>query len=286
MWPSSNGIVDAAAGEGRQAGHRVGREALLALLAVRHDGGAGRLEAPERVGDGVVVQGVELLGRDRPGGGRLHAVDERLGSGDAADGFGGECHGGMLVDRSRAAGSQVRATVVPHTGADSPHDTTGEVHMARDEERLERSQEEPIVGGLPDVPGILTALRLTPELGVHLRGLADELLVNDFAGRHDQPRRAGDARDRRLRGERLLLLHGLARGVRDRAARDERRRRSCVPLVDVIKLGSSEGSTPRCRRCSTSRGPCGGEPRDLTADGRRRRRTPPARPTPTSSSRS
>ena len=45
-----------------------------------------------------------------------------------------------------------------------------------------RSQEEPIVGGLPDVPGILTALRLTPELGVHLRGLADELLVNDFAG--------------------------------------------------------------------------------------------------------
>ena len=25
--------------------------------------------------------------------------------------------------------------------------------MARDEERLTRSQEEPIVGGLPDVPG-------------------------------------------------------------------------------------------------------------------------------------
>ena len=54
--------------------------------------------------------------------------------------------------------------------------------MARDDERLTRSQEEPIVGGLPDVPGILTALRLTPELGIHLRGLADELLVNDFAG--------------------------------------------------------------------------------------------------------
>ena len=54
--------------------------------------------------------------------------------------------------------------------------------MARDEERLERSQEEPIVGGLPDVPGILTAIRLTPGLGVHLRGLADELLVNDFPG--------------------------------------------------------------------------------------------------------
>ena len=54
--------------------------------------------------------------------------------------------------------------------------------MTRDSERLVRSQEEPIVGGLPDAPGILTALRLTPELGVHLRGLADELLVNDFPG--------------------------------------------------------------------------------------------------------
>ncbi|MFI5293388.1 MAG: carboxymuconolactone decarboxylase family protein [Candidatus Limnocylindrales bacterium] len=54
--------------------------------------------------------------------------------------------------------------------------------MARDDERLERSHEDPIVGSLPDLPGILTALELTPELGIHLRGLADELLVNDFAG--------------------------------------------------------------------------------------------------------
>jgi uncharacterized peroxidase-related enzyme len=54
--------------------------------------------------------------------------------------------------------------------------------MARDEERLLRSQQEPIVGGLPDVPGIGAAMRLTPGLGIHLRGLADELLVNDFPG--------------------------------------------------------------------------------------------------------
>jgi uncharacterized peroxidase-related enzyme len=52
--------------------------------------------------------------------------------------------------------------------------------MARDEERLRRADEQPIVGGLPDAPGIVAALELTPELGVHLRGLADELLVNDF----------------------------------------------------------------------------------------------------------
>jgi uncharacterized peroxidase-related enzyme len=54
--------------------------------------------------------------------------------------------------------------------------------MARDEERKARSSEAPIVGGLPDVPGIVVAMRLTPGLAVHLRGLADELLVNDFPG--------------------------------------------------------------------------------------------------------
>jgi uncharacterized peroxidase-related enzyme len=54
--------------------------------------------------------------------------------------------------------------------------------MARDNERRERALEEPIVGGIPDVPGIGAAMRLTPLLGVHLRGLADQLLVNDFPG--------------------------------------------------------------------------------------------------------
>jgi AhpD family alkylhydroperoxidase len=54
--------------------------------------------------------------------------------------------------------------------------------MARDAERLVRSGEDPIVGGLPDFPGILAAIRLTPGLAQHLRGLADELLVKDFPG--------------------------------------------------------------------------------------------------------
>lgn len=61
--------------------------------------------------------------------------------------------------------------------------------MARDDERMARAQQAPIVGGLPDVPGIGAAMRLTPGLGTHLRGLADELLVNDFPGatiRRDQ----------------------------------------------------------------------------------------------------
>ncbi|HYL41108.1 MAG TPA: carboxymuconolactone decarboxylase family protein [Candidatus Binatus sp.] len=54
--------------------------------------------------------------------------------------------------------------------------------MARDDERLNRASQAPIVGGLPDAPGISAAMRLTPGLGMHLRGLADELLVNDFPG--------------------------------------------------------------------------------------------------------
>ena len=54
--------------------------------------------------------------------------------------------------------------------------------MTRDDERLRRATQAPIVGGLPDVPGIGAAMALTPDLGVHLRGLADQVLVNDFPG--------------------------------------------------------------------------------------------------------
>ncbi len=54
--------------------------------------------------------------------------------------------------------------------------------MTRDNERRARAAESPIVGSLPDVPGIVVAMRLAPALEVHLRGLADALLVNDFPG--------------------------------------------------------------------------------------------------------
>jgi uncharacterized peroxidase-related enzyme len=112
--------------------------------------------------------------------------------------------------------------------------------MSRDEERVQRSQEEPIVGGLPDVPGILAAIRLTPGLGVHLRGLADELLVNDFPGATIN------------RAEREMLAtavsaandcfycmdsHGaFASAVLERSGTPE-----MLPLIDGIKAGSSEG---------------------------------------------
>ncbi len=54
--------------------------------------------------------------------------------------------------------------------------------MARDDERRIRAAQQPIVSGLPDVPGIGVAMRLTPGLGIHLRGLADQLLVDDYPG--------------------------------------------------------------------------------------------------------
>lgn len=116
--------------------------------------------------------------------------------------------------------------------------------MARDEERRRRSQEEPIVGGLPDAPGILTALRLTPNLGLHLRGLADELLVNDFPGATIS------------RGEREILATAVSaandcffcmdsHAAHATAVLERTGMASLVPFIDGIKRGSSEGVGPK-----------------------------------------
>ena len=136
--------------------------------------------------------------------------------------------------------------------------------MTRDDERLVRSQEQPIVGGLPDVPGIIAAIRLTPGLGLHLRGLADELLVNDFPGAT------------LVRAQREMLAtavsaandcfycmdsHGaFATALLERDAATE-----LLPLVDEIKLGSSEGFDPKMRALLHIARTVRGEPRDLTA---------------------
>lgn len=136
--------------------------------------------------------------------------------------------------------------------------------MARDEERILRSQQEPIVDGLPDVPGILTAIRLTPGLGVHLRGLADELLVNDFPG----------ATLRRAEREMLATAvsagndcfycmdsHGaFATALLKRDGATEH-----VPLVDVIKDGSSEGFDDKMRALLHISRTVRRQPLDLTA---------------------
>jgi uncharacterized peroxidase-related enzyme len=112
--------------------------------------------------------------------------------------------------------------------------------MARDEERLARSQQQPIVGSLPDVPGIGVAMRLTPGLGVHLRGLADEILVNDFPG----------ATLERYEREMLATAVSAANdcffcmdshGAFATALLEKSGTTELAPVIDVIKHGSSEG---------------------------------------------
>ena len=141
--------------------------------------------------------------------------------------------------------------------------------MARDDERLERSP-----GGRHrrrPARRPRDRRRDAPDagLGVHLRGLADELLVNDFPGATIS------------RAEREMLAtavsaandcfycmdsHGAfatalleSDGATELAAR-RRRSSSARPT----------GSTTRCRRSSTSRGPSGATRCELTADRRRR----------------
>jgi uncharacterized peroxidase-related enzyme len=112
--------------------------------------------------------------------------------------------------------------------------------MARDDERTARAGEAPIIGSLPDVPGILAAMRLTPSLERHLRGMADALLVEDYPGATIS------------RAERELLATAVSAGndcfycmdshgafasellIREGAG-------DIAQLVDGIKSGGSEG---------------------------------------------
>jgi uncharacterized peroxidase-related enzyme len=52
----------------------------------------------------------------------------------------------------------------------------------RHDERVRRAAETPLVGGLPEYPGILAAMMISPSLGAPLRALANALLVEPFAG--------------------------------------------------------------------------------------------------------
>ncbi|MFT3692542.1 MAG: carboxymuconolactone decarboxylase family protein [Kofleriaceae bacterium] len=116
--------------------------------------------------------------------------------------------------------------------------------MARDQERAARAAEPQIVQGLPAVPGILTALRLTPGLGTHLSGLADQLLVVDHPGATIS------------RGERELIATAVSGGNNcfycmdtHGAFASELLKRANVNnfgvLVDDMKSGNCERLTPK-----------------------------------------
>jgi uncharacterized peroxidase-related enzyme len=135
--------------------------------------------------------------------------------------------------------------------------------MTRDDERLERAGKEPLVRGLPDAPGILAAIRLTPGLGVHLRGLADELLVNDFPGATLE------------RAEREMLAtavsagndcfycmdsHGaFATALLESSGSPER-----ISLIDDLKRGSTDAMDPKMQALVDIARTVRREPRELT----------------------
>jgi uncharacterized peroxidase-related enzyme len=100
--------------------------------------------------------------------------------------------------------------------------------------------QDPIVGGLPEVPGIMVAMALKPGLGVHLRGLADELLVHDYPGttlRRDQREMIATAVSAKNDCFFCMDSHGaFATALLERDGET-----GLVPLVDVVKNGSSEG---------------------------------------------
>jgi uncharacterized peroxidase-related enzyme len=118
--------------------------------------------------------------------------------------------------------------------------------MTRDEQRRARAQEPPVVGSLPDVPGITVAMQLTPELGLHMRGLADALLVNDFPGATiGRPEREMLATAVSAANDCFFCMdsHGaFATELLQRAGRSME-----VPVIEMIKAGETDTLEPRMR---------------------------------------
>lgn len=112
--------------------------------------------------------------------------------------------------------------------------------MTRHGERVLRAQQAPIVGSLPDVPGIGVAMLLTPALGTHLRGLADAVLVDDFPGatlRRDQREMLATAVSAANDCFFCMDSHGaFANALLERSGATE-----LVPLIETVKAGSSDG---------------------------------------------
>ncbi len=136
--------------------------------------------------------------------------------------------------------------------------------MTRDDERIQRSQEMPIVGGLPDEPGIRAAMLLSPGLGLHLRGLADELLVHDYPGATLR------------RAEREMIATSVSAGndcffcmdshAAFATALLERDGDAHVsPLLDELKVGSLDGFDPKMRALLHIAGTVRRNPLDLSA---------------------
>ena len=121
------------------------------------------------------------------------------------------------------------------------------------------------MGGLPDVPGIGAAMRLTPKLGLHLRGLADELLVNDFPGatlRRDERELLATAVSAANDCFFCMDSHGaFATALLERGGATEH-----VPRIDIVKTGSSDGLEPKMQTLLHVARTVGRDPLQLTSE--------------------
>jgi uncharacterized peroxidase-related enzyme len=135
--------------------------------------------------------------------------------------------------------------------------------MTRDEGRFERASQGPIVGGLPDAPGILVAMSLTPGLGAHLRGLADELLVHDFPGATlKRAEREMIATVTSAGNDCFYCMDSHAAFATELLERDGDTVR--MPLVDELKSGQLDGFDPKMRALLHIAGVVRHDPLELT----------------------
>jgi uncharacterized peroxidase-related enzyme len=136
--------------------------------------------------------------------------------------------------------------------------------MVREAERLDRAREAPLVGGLPDVPGIGVAMRLTPGLGLNLRGLADEVLVHDYPGATiGRVEREMLATAVSAGNDCFFCMDSHAEHAAALLERDGALERA--PLLDDLKTGTSNGFDPKMRALLDIARTVGRAPRELTA---------------------
>ena len=137
--------------------------------------------------------------------------------------------------------------------------------MTREDERFARSQEAPIVGALPDVPGIRAAIGLTPALGSHLLGLADALLVDDFPGA------TIDRAEREFLAEAVSAANDCffcmdSHGAHAAAILEKTGETQMLPLIDAVKIGQFDAFSAKMRALIKIARTVGRAPRVLSAD--------------------
>jgi uncharacterized peroxidase-related enzyme len=136
--------------------------------------------------------------------------------------------------------------------------------MTRQDERIQRATQPPIVGGLPDAPGITAAMALSPDLGFHLRGLADSLLVHDFPGATlRRAEREMIATVTSAGNDCFYCMDSHAAFASELLDRDGDTTRK--PLVDGLLVGALDGFDPKMRALLTIAGVVRRNPLELTA---------------------